>query len=80
MKHPVLYLHVSGMVFILIFNKCIRKSVGKSFVCKKGSVQYKLGKEKQLNEAPGPVGFERGHNVSVIYSRREIYFIPSKNE
>lgn len=27
-----------------------------------------------------PVGFEECHNSSVIYSRREIYFIPSKNE
>lgn len=52
----LLSIYVSGMVFVLICNKCIRKSTRKSFDCEKGSVQSEVGKEKQLNEKPGPVG------------------------
>jgi len=68
------------MVFNLICNKCVRKPIRNFLAAQRASVSFKLGKEKQIKEEPGAVGLKTGHNASVNYSRREIYFIPSKNE
>jgi len=76
----LLFLWVFGMVFTLICNKCIRKSIRKFWGCEKGTDQFKLGKGTQLNEEARSVDFGKGHSASVVCSRREIYSDTSANE
>jgi hypothetical protein len=36
--------------------------------------------KRSVKGDPGPVSAEKGRNAIVVYSNRELYFFPSRNE